>query len=124
MKRVADLPIQHQLRAIDSAEKFGLDELAKRIMDLINEQINCTSCVPVFVYACNSHNDSLLKMVEPFIMRNLESLATSVEQRDHLIELNGKYRLLKRLADHLNRYFRSAYEKPQTLQQQFSVQKF
>jgi hypothetical protein len=124
MKRISDLSIQHQLRAIDSATKFGLEELAKRVIDLISDQINCTTCTAVFVYACNSHNDSLLKMVEPFTIRNLESLASTNEQRELLVDLNGKYRLLKRLTDLLNRSFRSAYEKPQTLQQQFSVQKF
>ncbi|KAI6176995.1 BTB domain-containing protein [Aphelenchoides bicaudatus] len=123
MQRVSDLSIQNQLKAIDLTTKFGLEELVKRIIDTISDQINTTSCVPVFVYACTSHNSSLLEMVEPFMLNNLEPLASTNEQREMLIELDAKYRLLKRLGDHLNRCFRAAYEKPQTLQQ-YCVQKF
>jgi hypothetical protein len=124
MQRISDLTIQHQLRAIDSAAKFGLDELSKNVIDLISDQINCNTCVPILIFAYNSHNDALLKIVEPYILRNMEPLASTNEQRELLVDLNGKFRLLKRLTDHLNKCFRSAYEKPQTLQQQYSVQKF
>lgn len=120
MRRISDLAIQDQLKAIDTSMQFGLDELSKRIIDAIDIHINCTTCIPVFVYAFNSHNDSLMQIAEPFILRNLETLSN--EQRDVVANLNEKYRLFGRLADYLNKCFRLAYERPSTLQY-FSVQK-
>lgn len=121
MQRISNLPIQSQLKAIDVSNKFGLTDLTKQIIGLINDQINCKSCIPIFVYAFNTNNDQLQQIVEPFILSNLQQLTLNEQQL--VVELNQKFGLLKRLAAYLNKCFRMIYENPQTLQT-FSVQKF
>jgi hypothetical protein len=121
MQRIADQPIQNQLKTIDAANKFGIDELTVRIIDLIREQINCNTCIPVFVYAYTANNSQLMNIVEPFILQNLKELVDS--QRDLVVEMDQKFELLKRLTTYLIKSFRQIYENPQTLQI-FSVQKF
>lgn len=123
MQRISNLPIQNQLKAIDSAGKFGLNELTTRIIDLISEQINCKTCIPVFIYACNANNEQLLQIVEPFILQNLQELVSTQEsnQQELIVELNQKFQLLTRLSNYLIKNFRLIYSNPQTLQ---VIQKF
>ncbi|KAI6240855.1 Ankyrin repeat-containing protein [Aphelenchoides fujianensis] len=68
MQRISTQPITNQMRAVDVAKQYGLEELSERIVGLIDEQITLDSCLSIYSYACKTKSERLLAAVQPFVL--------------------------------------------------------
>ncbi|CAD5217015.1 unnamed protein product [Bursaphelenchus okinawaensis] len=110
LKHISAEPINDQLKTIQSAERFGLSELAELIAKEISDNIEVSNCLSIYQHAIKTDNNKLLKRVEPFILCHLEELlGRNSPQHLDFLQINKCFDLTQRLAIYSNRTVRQIF---------------